>query len=231
MQQSGMLLRTAVPGVGQVPSDKVPWGLRFLGKLVIEVLPAALASAIGAFLFAHYQFAQPAPVAGTAAASAPASSQMLQLVREEHDMIHDFLVAEQAAEKSRGADVTTTVAAADAKPAIQATSHVAAAATDKASTRVKPTVVAGLAPNGGTSTAMAQLPQVLVVSAQPGASVAPPPPPAHTSIVGETLAVPGHVVSMTLHAVMSIGGIPSWIGHRIGAADLDTEGLPTGTAS
>jgi hypothetical protein len=229
MQQSGMLLRTAAPEVDQAPFDKVPWGLRFLGKLVIEVLPAALASAIGAFLFAHYQFAQPAPVAGTVAASAPASSQMLQLVREEHDMIHDFLVAEQAAEKNRDTGVTTAVAATDAKPDVQPTTHVAAA--DKASARPKPTVVANLAPNGATSTATAQLPQVLVVSAQPGAIVAPPPPPpAHPSIVGATLAVPGHVVSMTLHAVMSIGGIPSWIGHRVGG-DLDPDGLPTGAAS
>jgi hypothetical protein len=228
MQQSGMLLRTAAPGVDQAPFDKVPWGLRFLGKLVIEVLPAALASAIGAFLFAHYQFAQPAPAAGTVEASAPASSQMLQLVREEHDMIHDFLVAEQAAENSRGTDVTTT-AAADTTPAVQPVSHVAAA--DKASAKPKPTVVAGLAPNGATSTVTAQLPQVLVVSAQPGAIVAPPPPPpAQMSIVGATLAVPSHVVSMTLHAVMGIGGIPSWIGHRVGG-DLDPDGLHAGAAS
>jgi hypothetical protein len=231
MQQSGMLLRTAAPRVDRGSADKVPWGLRFLGKLVIEVLPAALASAIGAFLFAHYQFAQPAPVAGAVPESTPASSQMLQLVREEHDMIRDFLVAEQAAEKSRGTDVTT-IAAADATPAVAATSRVAAAAADKASTRPKPTVVAGLAPNGGTSTATAQLPQVLVASVRPDPSVAlPPPPPARPSIVGETLAVPGHVVSITLHAVMGIGGIPSWIGRHVGGADLDSDPPPTGAAS
>jgi hypothetical protein len=39
------------------------------------------------------------------------------------------------------------------------------------------------------------------------------------------------VVSVTLRAVMAIGGIPSWIGHRVGAADLDSEAVPAGTAS
>lgn len=237
MRQSGVLLMTA-PGSDQVPTGQVPWAFRFLGKLVIEVLPAALASAIGAFLIAHYQFAHPIEPAGaTVVASAPASGQMLQLVREEHDMVRDFLVAEQAADKSHAADVSATLAAADAEPAVPETRRVAAAAVDKASARSKPTVVAGLAapagtsaPTGGTSTAAGALPQVLVVAAQPDASAAPPPP-AHPSLVRTTLEVPGHVVSMTLHAVMAIGGIPSWIGHRVGASHLDTDAQPTGTPS
>ena len=52
----------------------------FFGKLVLEVLPAALASVIGAFLFAHYQFGRPAvsEPAAPATAAVPASAQMVQ---------------------------------------------------------------------------------------------------------------------------------------------------------
>jgi hypothetical protein len=221
-------------------AQQVPWALRLLGKFVVEVLPAAVASTIGAFLLAHYQFAhlsQP----GSAAAAAPASGQMLQLVHEEHEMIRDFLMAEEAAEKSRTTGALDNRAAADpkladpkladaqpaeAKPMSPATRHVAAA--PAANTPMAFTTSAATA-----GTVPAALPPVVVAAAAPvSTSVAPTPPPAaHASLVSTTLAVPGHVVSMTLHAVMSIGGIPSWIGHRVGATDLDSEAAPAGTTS
>jgi len=106
-----------------------------------------------------------------------------------------------------------------------ATRHVAAA--PAANTPMASTTSAATA-----GTVPAALPPVVVAAAAPvSASVAPPSPPAHASLVSTTLAVPGHVVSMTLHAVMSIGGIPSWIGHRVGATDLDSEVAPAGTTS
>jgi hypothetical protein len=231
----------------RVSSNQVPWALRLVGKFVVEVLPAALASTIGAFLLAHYQFAHLSQPGAAAAAAAPASGQMLQLVHEEHDMIRDFLVAEEVAEKSRTTGTLDNRAASDpqladvkpadaksvdAKPLAPATRRVATApAANKPEARPTAPTITASAVTGGA--APAALPVVVVAAAAPvSVSAAPlPPPAAHASLVSTTLAVPGHVVSMTLHAVMSIGGIPSWIGHRVGAADLDSEAAPAGSAS
>lgn len=238
MRQSGVVLHGAARAE-LVPAQQVPLALRFTGKLIVEVLPAALASAIGAFLFAHYQFGSPAePAAAAPSASAvPASGEMLQVVREEHSMIRDLLAAERATEKSRvaAAEAADVRAVADVKPAASAAPHVAVALiADKPvaprNTRAPSGAAAAAA---GSSAATAQLTPIVVTANQQVASVAPPPPPApaQPSLVRRTLAVPGHVVSMTLHAVMAIGGIPSWIGHRVGATDLDTDAQRTGTAS
>ena len=99
----------------------------FLGKLVLEVLPAALASVIGGFLFTQYQFGHPDAPRPVAEQAAPASAETMQIVREEHAMILDFLKAQRAAEKRRlaAAEEEDASAAADAKTAVA----VAAAAT------------------------------------------------------------------------------------------------------
>jgi len=231
-----------------IRSGEAPLLVRLGGKFVLEVLPAALASAIGAFLFAQYQFDRgtAAGQAATPAVAVPASPEMLQLVREEHAMIRDFLTAQQAAEQNR----TVVANAADAQAADAADRSelmavvpqqaepangakpvapphkrtiVAAAGVPEAAAALPPIVVAGArtaapAPTGAT--------------AQPDAALlAAAPPPAHPSIVAETLAVPGHVVSVTLHAVMAIGGIPSWLGHRFGDDDLSAVALPSSSAS
>lgn len=212
----------------------VPVLLRLLDKLVVEVLPAALASAIGAFLFAHYQFERADRLAAPALAAAPASSEMLQLVRDEHAMIREFVVAEQAAERSQIADAADARAAADAKPAIAPArrTSVALVAEKPAARHGKPIIVAAAA-TAGTPAATAELTPVVTAGVAQDASLTPPAPPvpAHASLVSRTLAVPGQIVGVTLHAVMAIGGIPSWIGHRVGAVELDTEALPAGTAS
>jgi len=58
---------------------------RLVAKLVHDVLPAALASLIGGLLFTHFQLGRmPAPVA---AQVAPASPEMMQLLRDEHGLI------------------------------------------------------------------------------------------------------------------------------------------------
>lgn len=220
----------------QVATAKVPLPVRFLGKLVLEVMPAAMASVIGAFLFANYQFGHAAvsPMPAPAAA-APASVEMVQLVREEHAMIRDFIVAQQAAAKSRdeAADAADAEAAAAAKLASAAAQRAAAMAAAKLpAPRSKPIVVASAAAPSGSSTATAELPAVVVAGAQPNASVPlTAPQPANASLVSRTLAVPRHVVAMTLHAVMAIGGIPSWIGRRVGAGQLDSDAPSASTAS
>lgn len=232
MQQSAIMLRQGLrPG-------NVPLLVRFVGKLVLEVLPAALTSVIGAFLFAHYQFGRPAvsEPAAPATAAVPASAQMVQLVREEHAMICNFLMAQQAAEKNRAAaaDAAEAGAAADAKLAAAAVQR-AAAATAEAKTdapRGKPTAIAAAAPVS-PAPAGAALPPIVVAGVAQNAAIAPAeaPAPVHASLVDRTLAVKNHVVAATLHAVMAIGGIPSWIGHRFGADNLDSSEPPSSAAS
>ncbi len=230
-------------------SGEAPLVVRLGGKLVLEVLPAALASAIGAFLFAQYQFDRSAPAAhaATSAVAVPASAEMLQLVREEHAMIRDFLTAQRTAEQNRA--VAANAATAEADP-IADTTLIAAVplpavepSVPKAALRHdRPIIAAASAPQSATAALppiviagarlAATAAPVLVASAQPDGSPWPPePPPAHPSIVAQTLAVPGHVVSVTLHAVMAIGGIPSWLGHRFGDDDMSVVAQSSSSAS
>ena len=68
---------------------EMPLLKRLLTKLVHDVLPAALASVIGGFLFTHLQLGRlPEPVA---AQVAPASDEMMQLLRDEHGLIISFI--------------------------------------------------------------------------------------------------------------------------------------------
>ena len=200
---------------------KTPLLVRLLGKFVLEVLPAALASVIGGLLLANYQFAH-APVVTAAQSSTPASAEMVRLVREEHAMIRDFLLAQSAAEKSR-------IAAADAAdPSAAADAELAAAALRRAppakqvpvllAQHGKPTVAASaaaeVAPQGPLVIAQAN---DVAPPVSPAASAPPPVASDHPSLVTTTLAIPGHVVGAALHAVSVIGGIPSWIGNRLGS--------------
>jgi hypothetical protein len=239
--------------------------VRLGGKLVLEVLPAALASAIGAFLFAQYQFSGPAPAARavTPAVAVPASAEMLQLVREEHAMIRDFLTAQRTAEQNRAVVANVPDAEASPTPGPALTAAVPQAADEpsapKAVWRHDKTMVAGA---GAPQSAAAALPPIIIAGARPAAATTPvlvasgqpastalvpaptgvsalldrspwppTPPPAHPSIVAQTLAVPGHVVSVTLHAVMAIGGIPSWLGHRFGDEDVSAVAQLASSAS
>ncbi|HVU40372.1 MAG TPA: hypothetical protein VHD86_04925 [Xanthobacteraceae bacterium] len=247
--------RNLAPGLG---SGEAPVLVRLGGKLVLEVLPAALASAIGAFLFAQYQFDRSAPVAHavTPAVAVPASAEMLQLVREEHALIRDFLTAQRTAEQNRilaanaadaqanpTADAKLAAAApqpAELPSAAEAVSRhdrtlvAAASAPQSAAAALPPIVIAGARPvRVATPGLVAAAPRGAGAPAQTDASLWPPaPPPAQQpSIVAATLAVPGHVVSVTLHAVMAIGGIPSWIGHRFGDDDMSAVAQPSSSAS
>jgi hypothetical protein len=209
---------------------EVPMAVRFLGKLVLEVLPAALASVIGAFLFAHYQFDRPAsPQPATPAmAATPASAEMMQLVRDEHAIVHSFLAAQQAAALKEA----TAANAADARADAQA--KLAAAASRRAAslTAAKPAVPRGIAiAAAAPGSAATALPTIMVAAVQPNPAAAMPgPPPRRPSLIAQTLAVPGRVASVTLHAVMAIGGIPSWIGHRFGG-DLESAAPLPSTSS
>lgn len=239
MQCYGTIDRSAV--TPQVPPQAAPLFARLLSKLVLEVLPASLASVIGAMLLAHYQFGHPSVSAAgmAAAAPAPASPEMLQLVRDEHDLIRNFLNAQQAAQAGRYA---TAEAAADAPSAKDATDaeliaaalrrtanmvpakasapHVKVAAIAAAPQAIAPAPAAAIP--AAPLPAVAAAPQELSVVAGLQNSAPPPPPvPESRSLMARILTVKDHVVSAPLHAVKAIGGIPSWIGHRLGSEEPD----------
>jgi hypothetical protein len=96
---------------------QIPLLGRLVGKFVVDILPAALASVIGGFLFTQYQVGRTAPPRVEQAS--PASTEVLALVRDEHEAILGYLKSQMAAEKSRLAaqDAETAQAVADAKAA------------------------------------------------------------------------------------------------------------------
>src|ERR1700722_3592398 len=77
----------------------VPFLARFLGKFVLDIMPAALASVIGGFLFTQFQYGR-VPQRPTLEQVTPASAEMMALVRDEHAVIVDYLKSQMAAEKS-----------------------------------------------------------------------------------------------------------------------------------
>lgn len=205
---------------------KVPSSLRFLGTLVLEILPAALASVIGGILLAHYQLGRPAtPPQPAVEAPGPASAEMVRLVRDEHAMIRAFLDAQTAAAKSR-------LAAADAE---DVRAKMAAAA------RVDGPALAAAqirAPRSQVHVAAAAvrppLPPPLPVARPNQNGGAPPVEPAardHASILGTTLAIPSRMIALTLRGVAAVGAIPSWIGRRLDSGEFSSAASPFAPAS
>jgi hypothetical protein len=224
MSQAGAVPRIATVG------QNTPLLVRFMGKFVLEVLPAALASMIGGVLLAHYQLGHLSAAAPTVEMSAPASAEMVRLVQEEHALIRDFLLAQSAAEKHQLAadDAADANAAADAELAAAALRRTAMAPAKPVPLPLPPRARASVV--AATTEAAPQRPLVIAQPIEvtapkpapfaPPAPIAPPPPPVasdHPSLVATTLAIPGHVVGAALHAVSAIGGIPSWIGNRFGS--------------
>src|ERR1700689_1332723 len=118
MQLSGIFLRGRVMQRNFMARPDVPLLARFLGKFVLDILPAALASVIGGFLFTQYQAGRPTARVATEQVT-PASAEMMAMVRDEHAMMMDYLKSQMAAEKNRAAaeDAASARAAADAKAA------------------------------------------------------------------------------------------------------------------
>jgi hypothetical protein len=86
---------------------------RLVDKIVKDALPAGLASILGGLLLTHFQLdrvPQPTTVKVT-----QASPEMMQLLRDEHGLIIDFVKEQVASEKNRGgADQSAQRAAAEA---------------------------------------------------------------------------------------------------------------------
>jgi len=224
MSPAGAVPRIAIAG------RNTPLLVRYLGKFVLEILPAALASVIGGMLLAHYQFSHPSAAGAAVESSAPATAEMVRLVQEEHAMIRDFLLAQSAAEKRQLAadDAADARAADDANLAADALRRTALAPGKTVLLPLLPRAKASVV--AATAEAAPQGPLVIAqpieVSAPQPSAFAPPAPIAlpappvagdHPGLVASTLAIPGHVVGAALHAVSVIGGIPSWIGNRLGS--------------
>jgi hypothetical protein len=92
--------------------QSAPLLARFLGKFVLDIMPAALASVIGGFLFTQYHFGHSAPKPVLEQVT-PASAEMMAMVRNEHAVIIDYLKTQMAAEKSRAAAEDASLARAE----------------------------------------------------------------------------------------------------------------------
>jgi hypothetical protein len=207
---TGIMQQVAIVKAG-VPQRNAPLARRFLTKLVVDVLPATLTSIAGGLLVAHYQFGYVAQRPATEQV-APASAEMVKLVRDEHSAIMDYLRAQIDAEKSRNAaaDAADARAVAEAKasaevaaaPPVRAVPVPVAVIAPKAVAVRKPVVVAAAVPPHEP---------LVVVQPAPVPVVQTTPQPEQKSLLARTLDLKDHVVGATLHAVSAIGGIPSWI--------------------
>jgi len=173
---------------------------RFFSKL-FDILPAALASAVGGFLFTHYELGRaPEP----AAQVAPASAEMMQLLRDEHGLIVNFLNARIANEKPQ-------IAAADGAPRVAADVEPATAMASPRQALAMAATKPAAALRNKTPVVGASLPPLVIAQARQDESVKPDVG-GSDSLLAKTIGIKDHVIAVTHHVVSVIGGIPSWIG-------------------
>jgi hypothetical protein len=186
---------------------------RLFDKIVHDALPAGLASLLGGLLLTYLPIGH--VTHQTTVKVTQASPQMMQLLRDEHGLIVDFVKEQAANEKSRGvADrepqraVSEAVAPAASQmplPLPHPSSVVASTAPKPAVPRNKNPLVATVTPTAPASTAD--------TAALPAART-------DDSLLAKTIGIKDRVVSATQHAVSAtFGAIPSWfgsLGDRIG---------------
>ncbi len=223
--------RDAITAAGLVVRQEVPLFKRLLSKLVVDVLPATVVSALGGFIITQYQFSHTVMRPATVQV-VPASAEMMQLVRDEHAVIVDYLKTQLAEEKSRHAaeDAADASARAAADDQAAATTMPAATAAPVALPPARPaTTIVAAKPVTHAKVAVAptalppHAPLMIAQADQPLAAAPPTSAPAEQkSLLTRTIEIKDHVVGATLHAVSAIGSIPSWIasmGDRIGGGD------------
>ncbi len=209
---------------------------RFLGKIVHDVLPAALASLIGGFLFTQYHFGQAA--SPQLVDVRPASPEMMAMVRDEHALIMKYLNSQMAAERRRdeAEDAATARAVADARATADAkladalfVAHEAAeqnaavivsAAVKAAPMHRKAPAIVAAVPHAPLVIAQAiPLPnEGAAAPAQSGEAAAEPNPLLANPLVAKTLDIKDHVVAATRHVVSVIGEVFASVGDSIGGA-------------
>jgi hypothetical protein len=209
-----------------------PLLLRFFTKLLFDIMPAALASIIGGILFTHYQMGYAGAPRPAAEQAAPASAEMIQLLRDEHIAIVDFLKAQTAAEKSRLAaeDEESARSVAEARMVTASSAAVPAAAPVAAPRRPEAPVTAAKSAvsRGRATAATAATPHAPLVIAQAeqsgGSASAAPAAGKSDSLLAKTLDFKDRVVDATLHVIGTLGSIPSLIasgGDRLGASNAN----------
>lgn len=221
-------------------------GAKFGAKLVVDVLPAVLASVVGGVLITQYQLSRAPTARVTTEPVVPASEEMLKLVRDEHSMIVDYIKAQTEAQKNRNAaqDEADARAAAAAKAASEAVAEaqaamVRAAAAAPAAPPARNEAVAATKPampRARTASVVppAPPPHAPLVIAQTDPDTAPQPAaasaepaPESKSLFARTMEIKDnirdHVVHATVGAVSAIGGIPSWIAGHIGGGNDDNK--------
>ena len=210
----GRIERMGEAGLVGVARPAVPLLARLAGKFVLDIMPTALASAIGGFLLTHYQFNHTAPQRPALEQVAPASAEMMTLVRDEHAMITEYLKAQMAVEKTRRA---ASEAAADSQAAetrhddaaVAVTVPVrraagASVATRSAAAHAKPpAVVADAVPHAPLVIAAADIGVSPISSAPPPGRLARDP----NSLLAKTLDLKDNVVAATRHMVGMIGDV------------------------
>jgi hypothetical protein len=210
-----------------------PLLLRFFTKLLFDIMPAALASIIGGILFTHYQMGYAGAPTPAVEQAVPASAEMIQLLRDEHAAIVDFLKAQTAAEKSRLAaeDEASARSVAEARMAAASSAAVPAAAPVTASRRPETTVMAAksaVSRGRATAAVTAATPHAPLVIAQAeqsgGGASAAPAAGKSDSLLAKTLDFKDRVVDATIHVIGTLGSIPSLIasgGDRVGASNAN----------
>ncbi|HUI15229.1 MAG TPA: hypothetical protein VL048_17365 [Xanthobacteraceae bacterium] len=234
MQQNGTLgtatLRTGTPSKVSI---QAPWLARFFGKLVHDVLPAALASLIGGFLFTQYHYGQAA--SPRLVDVQPASPQMMAMVRDEHALIINYLKAQMAAERRRdqaedaanARAVAEARATADAKladalfasQAMAAQNAVSAAPAKAAPARHKAPPVLAAAPHAPLTIAQADPPpnETAAGAATAGEETGREPDALLANpFVAKTLDIKDHVVAATRQVVSVIGKMFASVGDSLG---------------
>ena len=86
---------------------------RFSAEFALRIAPAALASVIGGFLFTQYGSVPTAPAA--VAQPSKAGEEMMQMVRDEHDLIVDYLRKEADARRHEVAEAQKAMTLAKAE--------------------------------------------------------------------------------------------------------------------
>jgi hypothetical protein len=199
---------------------------RFFGKFIHDLLPAALASLLGGFLITHFGLTGvPAPVTVPVAHASP---EMMQLLRDEHGLIVNFVKAQVESERTAGDKKEQAANADDTTPRLPMTSRPAIMAAPAAVQR--PATILALAP--AKPAVPRARPQVAAASLPPPAAALAPAPSAESpsaaarnddSLLAKTIGIKDRVVGATQRAATAVGEIPSWfgsIGDHIGGNNL-----------
>jgi hypothetical protein len=232
MQPNGIIERSAVIQRDFIARAEMLLLPRFIGKFVLDILPAVLASVIGGFLFTQYQSVRAVTQTATEQVT-PASAEMMAVVRDEHAMMMDYLKSQMVAEKSRADAEDAARAAAQAKAAAGATADtdqagappasdaptlqiaVASGTSQAASDRARrPVAAVPRAPGAPLVIAQADQGVDQVEGVAPGDRLASDP----NSLLAKTLDLKDHVVAATRHVVAAIGDVLASVGESIGGS-------------